>query len=119
MSDDEKKKRRWIKLIVSDDVSDLWTDGSVVTIALGRCGPGLVTLYTDAFTLALGVHEADYDVYLPSGPPQASGVCHPDCLKGTSTHCFRGWIWGRATEAYDMCLEYFGLGPIVLVCWRP
>ena len=29
------------------------------------------------------------------------------------------WIWGRATEQYDCCLEYFGLGPLMLVCWQP
>ena len=29
------------------------------------------------------------------------------------------WVWGRATECYECCLEYFGLGPILLVCWAP
>lgn len=28
------------------------------------------------------------------------------------------YIWGRATEIYDHCLEYFGLGPLFLICWR-
>lgn len=27
------------------------------------------------------------------------------------------WIWGRATELYDHSLEYFGLGPLMLVVW--
>lgn len=27
------------------------------------------------------------------------------------------WVWGRATETYDHCGEYFGLGPLLLVCW--
>lgn len=25
------------------------------------------------------------------------------------------WVWGRATEMYDHCGEYFGLGPLLLV----
>ena len=29
------------------------------------------------------------------------------------------WIWGRAVACYDFCLEYFGLGPLFLVCWIP
>lgn len=31
----------------------------------------------------------------------------------------RHWMWWRHTEEYDSCLEYFGLGPILLVCWVP
>jgi hypothetical protein len=27
------------------------------------------------------------------------------------------WVWGRATEQYDHCAEYFGLGPLFLMCW--
>lgn len=27
------------------------------------------------------------------------------------------WVWGRATEEYDHNGEYFGLGPLLLVCW--
>jgi hypothetical protein len=27
------------------------------------------------------------------------------------------WVWGRATEQYDHCGEYFGLGPLFLLCW--
>lgn len=27
------------------------------------------------------------------------------------------WVWGRATEIYDHNGEYFGLGPLLLVCW--
>lgn len=29
------------------------------------------------------------------------------------------WIWGMATEPYDCCLEYFGLGPLMLICALP
>lgn len=29
------------------------------------------------------------------------------------------WIWGRKTERYDFCLEYLGLGPILLINWPP
>lgn len=27
------------------------------------------------------------------------------------------WVWGRATEQYDHSLEYFGLGPLMLLVW--
>lgn len=27
------------------------------------------------------------------------------------------WVWGRATEQYDHNGEYFGLGPLFLLCW--
>ena len=27
------------------------------------------------------------------------------------------WIWGRQTEPYDLCLEYFGVGPLFLLVW--
>lgn len=30
----------------------------------------------------------------------------------------RNWkMWGRSTESYDHCLEYFGLGPLALLVW--
>lgn len=29
------------------------------------------------------------------------------------------WLWGRGTEVYDHCLEYFGVGPLALVVWVP
>lgn len=31
----------------------------------------------------------------------------------------RSWIWGRQTEPYDLCLEYFGCGPLFLIVWLP
>jgi hypothetical protein len=34
-------------------------------------------------------------------------------------HEYEWWLWGRATERYDHCLEYFGVGPLALFCWRP
>lgn len=34
-------------------------------------------------------------------------------------HDYKRWLWGRGTEPYDMCLEYFGLGPFLLLCWVP
>ena len=27
------------------------------------------------------------------------------------------WVFGWATETYDRSLKYFGLGPLMLVCW--
>ncbi len=27
------------------------------------------------------------------------------------------WKWLRSTEEYDRCMDYFGLGPLLLVCW--
>jgi len=87
-------------------------------LALGpEAGLGLVTLYHDEWTLAFGVARSEHDVYLPWGPPN-DGKCHPHCRKGTGTHCFDGWIWGAATEAYDHCLDYFGLGPVLFACWE-
>ena len=29
------------------------------------------------------------------------------------------WMFGRETEEYDRCLEYFGLGPLLLIAWLP
>jgi hypothetical protein len=29
----------------------------------------------------------------------------------------RQWKWGRSTEPYDLCAEYFGLGPFFLIVW--
>lgn len=29
------------------------------------------------------------------------------------------WHWGRDTEEYEACLEYFGLGPLLLIAWEP
>lgn len=87
-------------------------------ITVGTSGPGLLTLYTDLFTLTLGVFRRDQHVYF-SGPVPSDASCHSGCRAGDSTHCFHGWLWGRATEAYDMCLEYYGLGPVAMVCWLP
>ena len=86
-------------------------------LVMCKDAPGIITCYTRWGTLALGVAQREHDVSLPAGPPAKGGVCHPDCIAGSSTHCFKGWIWGRATEAYDGCLEYFGLGPIAQLCW--
>ena len=77
---------------------------------------GLVTFYHDDWTLAFGVPREDQDVYLPSGPP--TDGCHQHCESRCTTHCYHGWVWGGATEAYDCCLDYLGLGPVMLLCWR-
>lgn len=37
--------------------------------------------------------------------------------KGREVEVDGYWIWGRATEIYDHNGEYFGLGPLLLVCW--
>lgn len=26
------------------------------------------------------------------------------------------WIWLHKTEPYDLCMEYYGFGPFVLLC---
>lgn len=63
-------------------------------------------------------------VHLPYGrgslhfllPPRACSVYKHDPFR---TVDYRWGIWGRATEPYDMCLEYFGLGPFFEACWLP
>lgn len=87
------------------------------TVVVSRtCGVGLITVYNDRWTVGVCVPREDHDVYLPHCSRPVDG-CHQWCKKGTSTHCFHGWLWGAATEAYDCCLDYFGVGPFVQVCW--
>ena len=37
--------------------------------------------------------------------------------KGKEIEVDTHWVWGRATEQYDHNGEYFGLGPLFLLCW--
>ena len=75
-------------------------------------GCALISIYFDVnpedsrrpiASLHLGVKQEDHSVYKRKG----GRMVYVDC----------NWIWGRATEPYDCCLEYFGLGPLMLVCW--
>lgn len=119
IGNEHEEKRRALAVIWQDLNWKSLRDARLI-VALGpRAGLGLVTLYHDDWTLALGVPTSEHDVYLPGGPPVVDGQCHPQCRSGTGTHCFDGWIWGGATEAYDMCLDYFGLGPALFACWPP
>lgn len=61
----------------------------------------LLSIHTHWASFHFGVYKDEFDVYKPGVEEQVS--CD--------------WIWGRATESYDSCMEYFGLGPFFLVCW--
>lgn len=69
----------------------------------------LVSMHFSSFSFHLGVYR-DLD-----------GVCvYKHKSDGSLELEENDWyIWGRATEEYDFCLEYFGLGPLFLVCWPP
>ena len=73
-------------------------------------------------------HVALVSVYFGTGSPAFHIGVRPkerhayicDIRGNTDEHLVQGrWIWGRAVEVYDFCLEYFGLGPLLLICWEP
>lgn len=69
-------------------------------------------------------------VHLPNGggslhfllPPEKLRCVYKDDPANPGHHrevCSQWGVWGRATEPYDLCLEYFGLGPFFEACWLP
>ena len=72
-------------------------------VKLNTCA--LVSFNCEAFSLHLGVYREPNTVYKVKDGREVEVDCD--------------WVWGRATEQYDHCLEYFGLGPLALVCWMP
>ncbi len=65
----------------------------------------LISFHFEDSSVHLGVYRDPNTVYKMKGDREVEVDCD--------------WIWGRATEQYDHCLEYFGLGPFMLVCWLP
>jgi hypothetical protein len=65
----------------------------------------LIALHTKWFSLHFGVYRND----------------EPDSLyRFTKTGeayyiTVKHWLWGRATEPYDLLLDYYGCGPLFLV----
>ncbi len=102
-------KDRWVSVVCGERPSSWWDDqrGTHLVIAVGlTAGAGLLTFYHDTMTLVLGVPAEEHSVYKddPANPHHYRTV---DCR----------WIWGRATEPYDLCLDYFGLGPLAEISW--
>lgn len=101
----EKTCKRLFRFVTrTADLHDAWDEAELV-VALGEAGVGLLTFYHDDYTVAFGVPRGPRHIYVP-------GKREAQCLDNA-------WIWGRATEVYQHCLEYFGLGPFLLVCWPP
>lgn len=63
----------------------------------------LVSLHLNTVSFHVGVYPDPTTVYKVKDGREVD----VDCT----------WIWGRATEPYDHCLEYFGGGPLFLVCF--
>jgi len=98
-------KKQLLRVVTrSKDLRPAWDEAELV-IALGRAGVGLLTFYLGDYMVAFGVPRGPQHVYV-------SGKREAQCLDNA-------WIWGRATEVYQHCLEYFGIGPFLLVCWPP
>lgn len=108
-NDKDVVKDRWLSVTWSDRDSDWWDRQRTtrLVVALGpQAGAGLLTFYHDAMTLVLGVPPEDHSVY-KDDPERPGHEVTVDCR----------WIWGRATEPYDRCLDYFGLGPVAEISW--
>lgn len=71
-------------------------------IKFNKCA--VLSIHCDKFSIHFGVYpERDQEYYKMKGDREVVVQCD--------------WIWGHATEMYDHCVEYFGLGPFLLVCW--
>lgn len=68
----------------------------------------LISLYFKGFSVRLCLLPEENSVYKYENDRLRDDV-YVDCM----------WIWGRAVEPYDHCLEYFGLGPLGLISWLP
>lgn len=78
--------------------------GRLMDIQLNN-GCALLSIYTSIVCVHFGVKRSPTVVYKKKGGREVGVECD--------------WIWGRATEQYDHCLEYFGLGPLLLLVWVP
>ena len=74
-------------------------------------GVGLISLYFDGkphswgWSIHFGVYPREQCVYKRT--PDGKGLREVYC----------NYIWGRAIEQYDCNGDYFGLGPLLLICW--
>ena len=65
----------------------------------------LISLHTNKFSFHLGVYPDEDELYKYK---KGTGYYYVD---------IKHWMWGRYTEPYDLCLEYFGCGPLFMICW--
>lgn len=63
----------------------------------------LVSFRFTGWSLHLGVYPSDQEIY--------------KLYNGEYVYRHPRWIWGRAYEPYDFALDYWGAGPLFLVCW--
>lgn len=68
-------------------------------------GMALVSVHSRVFSLHLLVKPEPYEVYKRTKDG------------GEKVVEYERWLWGRGTELYDHSIEYFGLGPFLLLCW--
>jgi hypothetical protein len=71
-------------------------------------GCSLLSFHFKRSSVHFGVKKGNQDVYFQK---------YSIIPKNEEEGCYFGWIWGRVTEKYDHCIEYFGLGPFLLICW--
>lgn len=88
---------KWSKDATSGEVC-LFGQTALLSIALGGLRP----------CVHIGVRPTRHHAYMRN----LRGDTDERLVKGR-------WIWGRAVACYDFCLEYFGIGPILLICWTP
>jgi len=67
----------------------------------------LLSVHVPRFSFHIGVY------------PESNEVYRQTKTGGEVLESYERWLWGRATEPYDHCLEYYGMGPFVLLCWPP
>lgn len=67
----------------------------------------LVSIHCEGFSMHFGVYPEPGEVY----KDREHG--------GEEVVEYERWLWGRGTELYDHCLEYYGVGPFALLCWLP
>lgn len=72
-----------------------------MNIVFNTCA--LVSVHLKNLSIHLGVYKADYSVYQNVNGKQVFVECER--------------VWGRAVDEYDSCIDYFGLGPFLLLCW--
>lgn len=83
-------------------------DPKEVDVVLGGAGLVSIHLPRGGGSLHFLLPPCEQTVY-KTDPERSGHLRKVDCR----------WIWGRATEMYDMSLEYFGLGPLFEACWLP
>ena len=72
----------------------------------------LVGFRSENVAVDVGVYRSDHCDYVYALRRDKQGNTLEVEVKGS-------WIWGRAVEQYERCIEYFGLGPIALISWIP